>query len=1348
MKPSPLPPPEATQSNTPQPSAQTSDHSALQDRYRELAPLGQGGNASVLRAFDAVREQWVALKRLRTAGDVPTSELAKRMLETEYHTLRQVQHPSIIEVYDYGIDRELGSYYTMELLSGEDLQTLSPLPWRDACRLLMGVASSLAVVHSRRLVHRDVTARNVRRTEEGSAKLIDFGALTQMGPVRNIAGTPPYVPPEAICQQPLDGRADLYSLGALAYFTLTGRHAFPARDFAELRQLWHSPPFSLRGIVSSIPEALNELVMALLDPNVLARPQSAAEVMVRLSAIADLPLTEAAAVEHAYLAAPRLVARDAALVQARTHLLRAARGQSHTLLLGGAAGMGRSRMLDACVLDAELAGALVLRADATDGTLAYGVLRRLVRRLLDARPGLRARASELGLDPLVASGNEGSAALPRRDALIAAGVRLLAGACSRRVLAIAVDDAHAIDEPSLACLASLAEDPSAQRLILLLSRETGAPLAAKLAWDLLEQRADRLELAPLEATDARLLLTSVFGEVPQLDMLATLLNSSARGNPRDLMDAAQRIVDAQLVRYSGGQWFITAEPARISACLERPSDVRSRLAQLPAAGRVLLALLALDRDHRLREADYAALCPEHDVASLHWALNDLLRERWLVRAEDAHHFVRASDQRGVEAALAPEHRATLHLGIARHLESSQRDPVYEVYHFVQGQRAELAHAAMARYIDMADKNPQRVRAAIELDMVERMVELGASQGWPLPLLTLYRMQSMLLAAAFGIWERALPQADATLQALSEFAGLRDYHALAQLPAAERLQAALGAAQERFAAAAPGTHPLPPINAVRALTRVSTIAAASAYWMTEPGAFDRIPSLAPLLPLSPALSLTERIVNAFRALVTGQEWTGWDAFKQLFADVRAMPEAQLDARNRYTLELVVLSPVCFRDARHAAASTLQHCAALAAKQPDQAQNYAMLYHMVMGDAVAAEHARGQCELSTLRAGATSDARSTRLQVSSILFPLTSDLMALKRLCGELEEVRQQRPGWRFGSEIIAAHALRCQGKLEQALLHIERTLAELPAAHLEFAPCAQAHVWILSDLGQHEAAVSEGMRHRDKARALDIPTAWLDVLIAEALSRTERHDEAERLWQDALTALQGRAIGGVHLGFAFEVGARVARARGDMAMFGERCDQCAQFYLNGSDAALAARYRRLIAEPTAEPEQYPYADVGAVHTALSQCGNRGERAAQASALLRDQAQSSEALIFGIRAGRLEPLDADSGVDDAVLGMVQSYLTQELAADSQITRTAAAGSLDDLGESEVVSRCEIAGCSYMPVLLHARDDQGPFVVGVALLRSEGSENLAGYQRLVPNLSKALLALGDVELVRRSG
>ena len=99
----------------------------------------------------------------------------------------------------------------MELLDGGDLVERSPLPWKDACRVLFDVCSCLALLHSRRLLHRDVSPRNVRCTADGQAKLIDFGAMAVMGHSRQVVGTPAFVAPEALHRLALDGRTDLYS---------------------------------------------------------------------------------------------------------------------------------------------------------------------------------------------------------------------------------------------------------------------------------------------------------------------------------------------------------------------------------------------------------------------------------------------------------------------------------------------------------------------------------------------------------------------------------------------------------------------------------------------------------------------------------------------------------------------------------------------------------------------------------------------------------------------------------------------------------------------------------------------------------------------------------------------------------------------------------------------------------------------------------------------------------------------------------------------------------------------------------------------------------------------------------
>src|SRR5262249_14710656 len=151
------------------------------------------------------------------------------LFEREYHTLKQLSHPSMIAVHEYGLPPSGGAYYTMELLDGGDLRERAPVPWAELCRLMFDICSSLALLHSRGLVHRDISPRNIRCTTQGTAKLIDFGALSAMGPGSGaLVGTPAFIAPEMVQRSAIDGRTDLFSLGATFYYALTQRLAFAA----------------------------------------------------------------------------------------------------------------------------------------------------------------------------------------------------------------------------------------------------------------------------------------------------------------------------------------------------------------------------------------------------------------------------------------------------------------------------------------------------------------------------------------------------------------------------------------------------------------------------------------------------------------------------------------------------------------------------------------------------------------------------------------------------------------------------------------------------------------------------------------------------------------------------------------------------------------------------------------------------------------------------------------------------------------------------------------------------------------------------------------------------------------
>src|SRR5690349_13743469 len=125
---------------------------------------------AVYRVFDRVAGEVRALKRVTLDGD--SRQFAIEAFELEYQVLASLDHPRIIRVFDYGVDAE-GPYYTMELLEGRDMRRAAPVHFKQACLYLRDVATSLVLLHGRRLIHRDLSPSNVRITPDGHCKLLD-----------------------------------------------------------------------------------------------------------------------------------------------------------------------------------------------------------------------------------------------------------------------------------------------------------------------------------------------------------------------------------------------------------------------------------------------------------------------------------------------------------------------------------------------------------------------------------------------------------------------------------------------------------------------------------------------------------------------------------------------------------------------------------------------------------------------------------------------------------------------------------------------------------------------------------------------------------------------------------------------------------------------------------------------------------------------------------------------------------------------------------------------------------------------------------------------------------------------
>jgi len=358
-------------------------------RYRVEQLLGRGGMGAVYAVVDVASNERLALKRLSRDA----SPTMAALFEREYHTLAGLKHPCIVEVFEYGSDAE-GPFYTMELIEGSDLSKAAPMPWREACRYLRDVASLLGVLHARQLLHRDLSPRNLLHGPAGRLKLIDFGALTTFGPSSEIVGTPPFVAPEGLRTRPLDQRSDLFGLGALAYWLLTGSHAFPARTLNELHDLWRLEPSAPsdvmsrldKNVPSTIPPELDALVASLLRIEPSERLASTSELIDQLNAIAELEPESEAVTVQGYLDSKAFVGRLRERERTLALIAEVEQGHVRTVIVEGDPGVGRSRFLKELVVVTRLSGALPIVAGENLGRRPYGVAESLLLGLLRALP--------------------------------------------------------------------------------------------------------------------------------------------------------------------------------------------------------------------------------------------------------------------------------------------------------------------------------------------------------------------------------------------------------------------------------------------------------------------------------------------------------------------------------------------------------------------------------------------------------------------------------------------------------------------------------------------------------------------------------------------------------------------------------------------------------------------------------------------------------------------------------------------------------------------------------------------------------------------------------------------------
>src|SRR5438132_4609532 len=270
--------------------------------YQIISLLGQGGMGEVYLAQDTRIGRKVAIKFLPEY--LAADERARKRLVKEAQAAAKLEHPNICGIHEVG-EENGRSFIVMQYIEGETLDNRikrKPLELSESLSIATQIADALAEAHAHGMIHRDIKPSNIMITPRGKVKVLDFGLakvmsgdgfvdteaetamlLTQTGVVM---GTAPYMSPEQLRAEPLDGRSDIFSYGTVLYEIISGQAPFKARSLAELTSviLMRDPP-PLRADASAMPAGLDRLILKCLQKEPARRYQTMGELLVDLDQV-------------------------------------------------------------------------------------------------------------------------------------------------------------------------------------------------------------------------------------------------------------------------------------------------------------------------------------------------------------------------------------------------------------------------------------------------------------------------------------------------------------------------------------------------------------------------------------------------------------------------------------------------------------------------------------------------------------------------------------------------------------------------------------------------------------------------------------------------------------------------------------------------------------------------------------------------------------------------------------------------------------------------------------------------------------------------------------------------------
>ncbi|WP_437479018.1 protein kinase [Sorangium sp. So ce1014] len=723
--------------------------------YRIIEHLGRGGMGVVFRAAHALTGEEVAIKTVRGVNDADHLAAIRR----ETRVLRRLNHPGIVRFLDEDVtggvpwvampllrggtlrdhiaaafpkDAGMGAAITVpaqasgSVAASVRLRTDGPVASADArplgpmLTLLRRLCAPLAYLHGEGLVHRDLKPANIVLQDDGRPVLVDLGIAVHFGgagreelDVDPLAGSLAYTAPEQLQGEPVDARADLYALGCILYECVTGRTPFLGDASSLCEQHRSAPPQRPSALVTALPAALDDLILALMAKNPQRRVQYAADVATKLVALGAAAERDDGPPPRVYLYRPVLAGRTDAVCKLQVLAQRAASERRGGIaLVRGESGSGKTRLVRE-VSRTVLAKGLPLRVFSglcvAPGAGEAGATAAMAAPLQPLRTTLlaavdQARASEAEADRLFGGRREVLAAyvpelralgcpsepapLPpsqARKRVVSALRETLRALAEARPLCLLLDDLQWADDLTLALLDAFARaEPDERGGVLIIGTYRMEETRPELEDIAHVPGATSIRLDKLAARDIEDMVVGMLSpSMPPRTVLDALI-CNANGNPFFVAEYLRAALDAgELQRDQGGSFSFKGRGAAALASLQIPDTLDEllgrRLDLLDAEAREVAAWAAVLGQELDDELLFAG--PRGQDAATR-AVAELRARRILEETETARlRFVHDKLREKVYSRLDPGARAALHRRAGEALEARGAQAPVLAHHF-------------------------------------------------------------------------------------------------------------------------------------------------------------------------------------------------------------------------------------------------------------------------------------------------------------------------------------------------------------------------------------------------------------------------------------------------------------------------------------------------------------------------------------------------------------------------------------------------------------------------------------------------------------------------------------------